>query len=72
MILMSIAWFCSTMLETASTNMAEMKTWVSEYNFPAMLSRCKFPKEYDAIHELQTNRYETFKYIYIVSKDQEL
>lgn len=31
-------------------------TWVTEYNFPALLSRCKFPKKYDAIHEMQTNR----------------
>lgn len=34
-------------------------TWVSEYNFPAMLTRCKFPKAYDAIHEMQTNRSNT-------------
>ena len=46
----------STLLETAAGNPSETKTWVSEYNFPAMLSRCKFPKEYDAIHELQTNK----------------
>ena len=29
---------------------------LTEYNFPAVLSRCKFPKTYDAIHELTTNR----------------
>ena len=47
----------STLLETVTGSSEEMKTWVSEYNFPAVLSRCKFPKEYDAIHELQTNKY---------------
>ena len=31
-------------------------TWISEYNFPAVLSRCKFPKTSDAVHELATNR----------------
>ena len=31
-------------------------TWVSEHNFPALLSRCMFPKTSDALHELQTNR----------------
>merc|ERR1719278_444488 len=31
-------------------------TWLSEYNFPAVLSRCKFPKTGDALHELSTNR----------------
>ena len=46
----------STMVETVSGSSGEIKTWVSEYNFPAVLSRCKFPKEYDAIHELQTNK----------------
>ena len=46
----------STMLETTSGNTGEIKTWVSEYNFPAMMARCKFPKEYDAIHELQSNK----------------
>ena len=46
-----------TMLETVTGSSEDMKTWVSEYNFPAVLSRCKFPKEYDAIHELQTNKY---------------
>ena len=46
-----------TMLETVTGSSGDMKTWVSEYNFPAVLSRCKFPKEYDAIHELQTNKY---------------
>jgi len=40
-----------TLLET-KTN----PTWVTEHNLPAMLSRCKFPKKYDALHELQTNR----------------
>lgn len=34
-------------------------TWISEYNFPAVLSRCKFPKVSDALHELQTNRSKT-------------
>ena len=29
---------------------------MSEYNFPAVLSRCKFPKTGDALHELSTNR----------------
>ena len=50
-------YFYSMMLETASGSTGDVKTWVSEYNFPAMMSRCKFPKEYDAIHELQTNKY---------------
>ena len=40
-----------TLLET-KTN----PTWVTEHNLPAMLNRCKFPKKYDALHELQTNR----------------
>ena len=31
-------------------------TWISDYNFPAVLSRCKFPKTSDALHELTTNR----------------
>lgn len=31
-------------------------TWVTEYNFPATLSRCKYPKIADALHELQMNR----------------
>ena len=29
---------------------------LTEYNLPAVLARCKFPKAYDAIHELTTNR----------------
>lgn len=41
----------STLLDTARN-----PTWVTEHNFPAMLSRCKFPKKYDAVHELQTNK----------------
>merc|ERR1712141_245068 len=31
-------------------------TWLTDYNFPAVLSRCKFPKTQDALHELNTNR----------------
>ncbi len=31
-------------------------TWIGEYNFPALLSRCKFPKVSDALHELRANR----------------
>lgn len=31
-------------------------SWLTEYNFPAVLSRCKFPKISDALHELQSNR----------------
>ena len=41
----------STLLDTARN-----PTWVTEHNFPAMLSRCKFPKKYDAVHQLQTNK----------------
>ena len=52
----------STLLETVTGSSGEIKTWVSEYNFPAVLTRCKFPKEYDAIHELQTNKYDIYVY----------
>ncbi len=31
-------------------------TWFTEVNLPALLSRCKYPKVADALHEMQTNR----------------
>jgi len=31
-------------------------TWFTEYNLPATLTRCKFPKTVDVLHEMQTNR----------------
>ena len=40
----------------ASSNLNN-PTWLTDYNFPAVLSRCKFPKTQDALHELTTNRY---------------
>nr|XP_040578308.1 uncharacterized protein LOC121127009 [Lepeophtheirus salmonis] len=39
-------------------NFYDTPTWISDYNFPATLSRCKFPKESEVITELTTNRYK--------------
>ena len=41
---------------TSSNAHLNTATWLSEYNFPAVLSRCKFPKTADALHDLTTNR----------------
>jgi hypothetical protein len=46
----------SLMSMTSMTSSTNNPSWLSEYNFPALLSRCKFPKTQDALHELSTNR----------------
>merc|ERR1719270_1905481 len=46
----------STLLETATGSSGEIKTWVSEYNFPAVLTRCKFPKEDHDIQDSQSHQ----------------
>ena len=50
-----ISMFVFSALSSANAHLNN-PTWLSEYNFPAVLSRCKFPKTQDALHELSTNR----------------
>ena len=41
---------------TSSNAHLNNATWLSELNFPAILSRCNFPKTVYAFQELSTNR----------------
>jgi len=41
---------------TSANALLNNTTWLTDYNLPACLSRCKFPKTQDAIHELNSNR----------------
>jgi len=41
---------------TSANALLNNATWLTDYNLPACLSRCKFPKTQDALHELNSNR----------------